>query len=223
MKAKPFRSSERGTFRWKCRGPLLYTSWCDTRVVNFLTTRNVPYYSDIAVDRRSSTGAKISVDCPPCMLEYQCNMRDVDLADRLRTTYDTKIASKKWWHVVFFWGLDSASSNSLAIWKLTVDPECEALTFRRMLVNDLVKAYKKHRPRRTSLHVKRNVAEVKVHKMVWVGESLEGKQKRHKCLRCAYCHSQEKETGSRHKCDICDKGFCPSCFHQWPQHSDIPA
>ena len=53
----------------------------------------------------------------PILLEYQKHMRGVDLIDQHRVAYSSQLQTRKWWHRLFIFVLDSSIGNSYILYK----------------------------------------------------------------------------------------------------------
>jgi hypothetical protein len=66
---------------------------------------------------RRQGGFAIAVPTSPIQIMYAENMRGVDTYDQYRAGFSTQIFTKKWWHRIYFFGFDSALTNSYIIHK----------------------------------------------------------------------------------------------------------
>ncbi len=68
-----------GFYDYRSCGPLLASVWKDKRIIHFLSTiHSVPEPPQPAtVRRRTDTGTRIDVQCPPCLPDYLAYMRGV--------------------------------------------------------------------------------------------------------------------------------------------------
>lgn len=86
--------------------------WMDTKGVHFLSTAADPMVTGGVSVLRCKNGEKEAVPTSPIQLCYSEHMRGVDVGDQLRGTYCSQISTKKWWHRVFFFCLDTAFVNA---------------------------------------------------------------------------------------------------------------
>lgn len=56
-------------------------------------------------------GVKESIASTPQQMEYQTNMRGVDIVDQMRTDYIVQFHSHKWWYKHLFFIVDSWLNN----------------------------------------------------------------------------------------------------------------
>ena len=91
--------------------------WQDTKGVSFLSTLANPvqwYGMDVM---RNCSEAPKSIPASPPQQEYPMYMRGVDIQDQLRGTHSTQIFTKKWWHRIYIFLLDTALTNTFIMHK----------------------------------------------------------------------------------------------------------
>lgn len=111
----------RGTLHIRMHRDLIMSVvyWSDCKGVLFLSTAIDPYSRGCSVTRHVRVGeASLTLPCSPQQLVYSKNMRGVDVQDQLRGSYTVGIPTKKWWHRLFFFCLDTALTNAYIIYKL---------------------------------------------------------------------------------------------------------
>ncbi|KAL3695255.1 hypothetical protein R1sor_009331 [Riccia sorocarpa] len=59
-----------------------------------------------------SAGARVEVRTSPMLVEYQAFMRGVDIHDQMRAAYSTGMRTRKWWHRLWWFGIDTCLTNS---------------------------------------------------------------------------------------------------------------
>ena len=91
--------------------------WQDTKGVSFLSSAADPMVHGGTTATRHHSGGKSEIPTSPIQKLYSAMMRGVDTQDQLRASYTTQIFTKKWWHRLFFFGLDSATTNSYLRYK----------------------------------------------------------------------------------------------------------
>jgi hypothetical protein len=91
--------------------------WYDSKGVHFLSTAADPVQLYGVTTMRRQGGAALPVPTSPIQLMYADNMRGVDTQDQYRAGFSTQIFTKKWWHRFFFFGFDSALTNSYIVHK----------------------------------------------------------------------------------------------------------
>jgi hypothetical protein len=91
--------------------------WYDTKGVHFLSTAIDPVELYGITTKRRQGGAAVDVPTSPIQLMYAENMRGVDTQDQYRAGFSTQIFTKKWWQKMYFFGFDSALTNSFIIHK----------------------------------------------------------------------------------------------------------
>ena len=141
-------NTNRGFVDFLSNGPLLATIWVDKRSIYFLSTIHVaepPLGSTCAVKRRTTTGAQEDKPCPPCLPDYQCFMREVDLNDQMEQYYNLGRSSIKWWKRIFYYLVESTILNSFIMESHVrtaehthVSTRRDYLTFRLVLASELI-------------------------------------------------------------------------------------
>ena len=91
--------------------------WQDTKGVSFLSTAADPMVRGGTTTTRHTSRGKSEIPTSPIQKLYSSTMRGVDTQDQLRASYTTQIFTKKWWHRLFFFGLDSATTNAYLRYK----------------------------------------------------------------------------------------------------------
>lgn len=102
----------RSTIFWATHssGTMAASIWYDSKPVAFLSTSADP--TGPAVAKRWLKGVREDVPTTPAQVEYQVNMRGVDLVDQMRTHYTTQFHSHKWWHKYLMFVVDSVLHNA---------------------------------------------------------------------------------------------------------------
>jgi hypothetical protein len=91
--------------------------WQDVKGVHFLSTQCDPIQHGGLYVERAVGGKKVKVPTSSVQLAYALNMRGVDTQDHVRTQYTIQLSTKKWWHRLFFFGVDAAFANSYFMYK----------------------------------------------------------------------------------------------------------
>ena len=93
------RDVDSGYYDYRSSGPLLACVWKDKRIIHFLSTMHMaePPEEATVMRRRSNDGRRVSVTCPPCLIDYQELMRGVDHGDQMMGYYLVGRRSAKWW------------------------------------------------------------------------------------------------------------------------------
>ena len=108
----------RGYYDYLSSGPLLACVWVEKRTIYFLSTLHIaeaPIGNPCTVSRLQLDGTRSDVTCPPCLPDYQENMRGVDRADQLGSYYKVGRRSRKWWKRVFAYGIECSISNAYVL------------------------------------------------------------------------------------------------------------
>jgi hypothetical protein len=90
--------------------------WIDSKPVWLLSTSLNPV-DPTCVAVRWMKRAQIDFPTSLVLLEYQRNMRGVDVVDQQRGYYTVALESNKWWHRGLTFVLDSSLQNSFIIYK----------------------------------------------------------------------------------------------------------
>ena len=69
--------TNRGTYQYLSNGPLLACSWVDKRLYLLTTMHIGERIGNPTVKRRQADGSEADVSCPPCLPDYQKQMRGV--------------------------------------------------------------------------------------------------------------------------------------------------
>jgi hypothetical protein len=121
---------------------VIFVSWKDKSVVNAVSTAHDPL-STSTVLRRLKSGTRVPVDCPSTISEYCKFMGGVDRADNLRTSYNIRLATKKFWHRSFAYCLNTALVNAFILFKLSkiFRSSVSHLNFRLTLFEELTLSF----------------------------------------------------------------------------------
>jgi len=135
---------------------VLCVGWQDNNLVLGLTTVHTVDRAEDEVTRwrrrpaKTSTNAatarkvfgdlaRVELDIPVFIDDYNGNMNGVDLANQHREAYDTqRIAYRVWWPI-FHWILDQAVINAYKLAKVNGTWKSDHLAFRRNLYNQLLR------------------------------------------------------------------------------------
>jgi hypothetical protein len=123
-------------------GKMAAIHWQDVKGVHFLSTCPDLVQQRSVLVERTSGGQKVKVPMSPIQLAYASNMRGVDTQDQVRAQYSTQMSTKKWWHRLFFFGLDVAFANAYLMYKhMTLGAEKKPMdhyTFMLEVCHDLM-------------------------------------------------------------------------------------
>lgn len=90
--------------------------WMDSRPVWLLSTAVNPI-DPKCVAQRWIHRERVEFPTSPVLLQYQANMRGIDVCDQTRGYYTTMMASHKWWHKILTFVLDSSIDNSWILYR----------------------------------------------------------------------------------------------------------
>lgn len=116
--------------------PIAAHCWQDRGVVCLLSTTF--HASMRGVVERKSGATVEKIDAPLAAVEYNKFMGGVDLADALRTTYEVRRKSFRWWLCILFWIVDSCITNARVCATDNGDRVRTNLEFRKMLVKEII-------------------------------------------------------------------------------------
>lgn len=121
-----FRTSNEGV-RW--------VKWMDKKPVQFLSNFHDPSVL-LSVNRRQKDGSILPVTCPEMVKSYNNHMGCVDKADMMKSFYELRRKSKKWWHRIFWHFMDVTVVNSFIIFRLQFPNSSLSLKEYRLIVVD---------------------------------------------------------------------------------------
>ena len=145
-------------------------------------------------------------------------MNGVDVADQMRTKYNTARKSNKWWHSCFWFLFDLCIANSFIIQKesqnhieLTRSGTVKVFTmldFRKILIKSLIGNYREGRKR--SLPPTVDDAGI-----------AHWPRKTAKKGRCTWCRSKGIPAEPRTECSGCGRHLCLDCFVPHHEHLNM--
>ncbi len=203
---------------------IICLTWKDKKIVKFMTTghaslelvdkerKKATKQSDGTVRRQLVTIPTLNV-----AYDYNLHMNGVDRADQLRKSYTTKLRSRKWWHVFFWWGLDTAVCNAYIVYCSTTDKPLTHHQFREKLSYELMGTL-------TSSPTKKRKGSLS---LVPVGPSEPPALDHFPCRvprndsgkwlerECAQCKKKNERVRSTYECRACGVGLCVDCFRDY--------
>lgn len=104
---------ERGTIFWQMHESqrMAATIWYNAKPVTFFSTSQDPFREGV-VAHKWVNDKRIPIRTTPQQEEYQKYMRGVDLIDQMHRHYTVQFWSRKWWHKLWFFVLDSSLQNA---------------------------------------------------------------------------------------------------------------
>ena len=90
-------------------------------------------------------GGYVTVGLPGPVYAYNQHMGGVDLFDKCLSNYRRSIRTKKWWWLLFQWGIDATRTNSWFLFKRSENGGPQ-LQFVRALAKNLIKGNTVPRP-----------------------------------------------------------------------------
>ena len=135
--------------------------------------------------------------------DYNSNMNGVDLTDQLRSVYNCRIRSRKWWVPLFFWLLETAIVNSYLCYKFYFkklhpdkDPPLSHSKFRSTLAHSLSPpTMEKRRRRTTQVTPTPTTRRQGSHWPSRIGNTESGRPIERYCV---YCKEKNEESNSLH-------------------------
>lgn len=133
----PDKNMERGDSEYRTSyNGVRWIKWKDNKVVYFLSN-----FHDLnetgSVRRRQKDGTLKEISCPKMVYDYNQFMGFVDKADQLRSTYALDRKSKKWWHRIFWFFIDTVVTNAYIIYTAKGGKK-NLKEFRLQLVDELI-------------------------------------------------------------------------------------
>jgi hypothetical protein len=227
-------ASDHNTFKAVKKNGVIAVGWKDRKVVRFITTG----HSSASIintqrtrkrfDETTQEYCSVIVAEPTLNIarDYNDNMNGVDVADQLRIYYPVRLKSRKWWHVFFWWGVQTSICNAYLMYKTHFHGQhhLDHKGFRKALALQLLgieidtmgeEAMTKASKRRRSMTVKPTVA--LAHMPVKVPTGANGRLQDRECVRCKRLHRNRHRTSI--VCSTCEVGLCLECYA--PFHSEI--
>ncbi|KAI8771536.1 piggyBac transposable element-derived protein 4 [Biomphalaria glabrata] len=96
------------------KGLIVATQWTEKQQVNILSTNSDPVMT--TVECRSKTGM-LDLEIPLPVVNYNCGMFGVDLADQHCSYYPIGRVSNKWWRYMLWYLIDISMINSFLLMK----------------------------------------------------------------------------------------------------------
>ena len=116
-------------------------------IIYFLSTMHAAATSTPSnISRTMADGTRKDVPCPPCLSDYQRDMRGVDRGDQLIGYYNIGRRSRKWWKRLFSYLVEVCALNAFILYKHAHEHSSRAdkydyLGFRIALMEGLVGSF----------------------------------------------------------------------------------
>jgi hypothetical protein len=214
----------KNTFKAVKRASVLALTWMDRKVVKFITTAHkspsivsAAKPRTVLQDDGTTQRTMMNYETLNVARDYNNHMNGVDVADQLRGSYPTKIRSRKWWHVFFWWVLDTCICNAYVMYSVHCTSISSSpmshLQFREQLALALMEhstaTTASSSPSKKRIH-SMNARPVLVpsahHFPVRVAKNSKGTWQARECVVC----TDRKRT--TYECGACDVGLCVTCF-----------
>lgn len=197
---------ERGSYhalREKDSGVTL-VRWNDNSQVTVATNLNEDQVKGLTTCKRWSRVKKdkVSLPMPILVKDYNKYMGGVDLFDRLRGLYRTRIRNKRWYYPIFRFCLNGAVVNAWLLYR-HLDKEMSLVEFTRRIVIAVLSTPAIEKPRGVRpKNYKQVLHEVRYDN---TGHLVNSTKKQRKCAQCKKCTTFE--------CIKCNVGLHPkACF-----------
>lgn len=217
------KSLSRGYCDWWCKGELCAIKWKDKRCVYLLSNFHNPE-SIITVKRRERDGSTSEITCPVAVADYNSNMNCVDKFDQMKAAYEIDRKSRKWWHRIFFYLLDTCVVNASILYKKLNLPPKTMKQFRREVIDGLISnrfiqvSPKPHFP---VLHP--NKKQKLSHEIRLTSAAHQPQRTTRR--RCALCSTKKKPIRSDWACITCNVALClgkdKDCFQKFHSVKDL--
>jgi hypothetical protein len=180
--------------------------------------------------RKIGKAERLDITAPVMAREYNDYMGAVDQFDNLRSRYATQLTSRKWYHALFYWALDTCVINGMVVYNESkTGPEMDHRKYTEHLIDSLLNIDPKigplsqsgapspvpeHRHRTSSTDAK-----CKYRDCVWRPNATTGQRGCHgidsisqrKCQHCVDCYKR----GSKSPKQIANNTNAPgSCKQQ---------
>lgn len=214
--------------------------WKDVGWVKLLSTCHIPRPSEV-YRRFSGAFGRVRREAPEVAVDYNNNMGAVDANDAMRETFTTRIKSKKWWHSMLWWILDTSMINAYVCYaadcrKVKKDP-MPRLEFQTVVAaalmgddapRDLFTTFKRGRPSSASStlgefsppppHLEHEAKRLRVDEEKSKPNCVRPVVTSTKGVRrnCRHCYmTQKKQKHVVTKCMGCHVHLCMNCFEPY--------
>lgn len=164
-------------------------------------------------------GSTIAITCPLMIQDYNRHMGYVDKADALKSYYELKRRSKKWWPRIFYHFLDVAVVNAFILYKMNsensdagkvMNLKMFKMSVAAGLVGDIGKSTPTGRKRKSTTQSKYKISVPLETRFTGLHFPEKGPRR-----RCSYCSTKIEPHVSRWFCKTCNVGLClegKECF-----------
>jgi hypothetical protein len=172
-------------------------------VIYFVSTMHRASLSTpCTVKRKTVTGDREDVVCPPLLPDYQEFMRGVDRGDQLIGYYNVGRRSVKWWKRVFSYLIETSILNAYVLDKMVVPARNrDTFDFRSELAHSLVGSFTCRKRIGRPVCSTENLDRLDASRSHLVTAAA---RKR----RCAVCSRKGARHESILKCKVCNLHFC---------------
>lgn len=207
---KEMKKEERGSFvsQYDEKNRLLFVRWMDNSVVTMCTNHDAVYPTNLVKRWSSKEKARIEVQQPRVIANYNLGMGGVDLHDQGINNYPIMIRGKKWWWPLFTNMINMSVVNAWRLHRIVSNEKLDLFNFIRSLSRHYLRVHKKATHSRASGSVPPSLR--------YSGGGHYPKRME-KQLRCKQCHQKV-----RWQCILCKISLCleRECFIQFHTKSN---
>lgn len=208
----------RGEWDWvMTRDGICAVAWRDSQVAQFMSNWHDPREESCGLRRESGYSGRRLISAPKLASDYNAYMGGVDQLDSLRGSCTCALKSKKWWHSLLWWMLDSSMVNAYQVYKFEEEQArrrpLARVDFIFACVNELIKD--EHLPanesRMSTGQRKRARPEAGTECPTLHPGSLDGD--RTNCKNCWNRNGLRQTT--KWRCSTCNAPLCVECMYEW--------
>jgi hypothetical protein len=192
-------------------------AWRDSQVAQFMSNWHDPRDESTVLRRESGYAGRRRMSAPKLAADYNLYMGGVDQLDSLRGSCTCAVKSKKWWHCLLWWMLDSAMVNAYQVYKFEEERACRRpltrVNFIFACVNELIKVehLTADQSRLSTGPRKRARPEAGTECPALRPGSLDGD--RTNCKNCWNRNGLRQTT--KWCCLTCNAPLCVACMYEW--------
>ena len=141
---KEIKKLQRGEVMCRRKGPIVALTWLDNKPVHVVSTFSKPPEEGCKppVKRRKKDGVQQEVPCPGMISAYNKYMGVVDRNDQMKSYYESRIRTKKWWPRIVFDLIERCAINAHILESESPNHTKKAYKeFRLDLVKQLMEGY----------------------------------------------------------------------------------
>ena len=187
--------------------------WKDNKAVAFINTVTPPD-SFTTINRKNKDGTRSQVPCPESVKSYNKFMGGVNLADARRKTCTCSRRSKKWWHRIFYYLLDTAVVNSFIL--LNESSHCAKRTQKEFIIELAEQLMSQHNSQKRPAKPSGSI-------LPSAKCANQYPERSEKCRQCRFCSLDGGQKRSSYVCSTCNPEnpvhLCiDPCFRLWHEN-----